>query len=1027
MTHVYRTFTYITLVCVLITTPILTSAQSLTRTQSLRCALQPVLFFLTTPSYCTQQTEVPPIEVGVQEEPQVTSPNTEPTTGSPVQATVTQPQPPQSPTSDTNITALVNLLVDFKLKDIYSRLNNQQPTTTYVETGGGVSYNTLQAQADAISRSSATALNDTLTKGTADISASSVNVATATIQTLASSGGTLNINGNISNLTLQGLSSSLREVGSVSTGGDSYTVFVQGQYAYIANFSGAFQIFDVSNPASPVLMSSLTTNSGAVGLYVSGGYAYKTDFGAQVSIIDISNKKNPIQISTANSGFCTRTMAVQGPYAYHDSQCWFNGIGISDISNPYQITPKGFSQPGSESNATGITVNGKYMYVTYMSGTNTFKIVDVSDPNTPVTVSEMAIGSPTAVGVQGNYAYITVGSTLKVIDVSNPTSPTLVKTITTGGVNEHNISISGRYLTFATTNGKVEVYDISNPLNPTLAGQASGLDAGRSAYVVGRYVYVADSGSQKLRIFDLGGAEFTAATVASLSTGNVDVLGGITTQGNVSFGSGLNVGLGGIFSAGQISASKASSTAANGIAGIFTGSVGIGTVIPAALLDLKGFASDATVPLFNVASSTGTSLFRISANGNVGIGTTTPSVKLSIAGTTDLNGLNTSGGSFWGNASSSVLSFYAGTDYSQGAYFNVFGNNAGNSSQRGNVEFVIPSTSGFKLYGYNSGISQWKERFGVTGDGMVHIGGRRNSYDTQMDRVNYLAALTVTSQDVATTTLALFPANGQTANILNLYTTGGSFGAPVLGSVITADHNLGLGTTTPNQKLVVAGTIQSTALLGGATTLSTDASGNIIRTPSDQRLKENILPIVSALDKVSRLQGVTFDWIDKNRFGTQTEIGLIAQQVEQVVPEVVLSGGDYKSVNYPNLVALLIEAVKEIKTTIDLFAKNIKTELLSADKVQTKELCIDDVCVTKEQLLQVLQGSNTVSTPTQTPVVPIPTTETGTPSSEPESTQEETPDAPTEVVEPVAEPVVEAVPPTEEPTPAPEPSPEPAA
>ena len=84
---------------------------------------------------------------------------------------------------------------------------------------------------------------------------------------------------------------------------------------------------------------------------------------------------------------------------------------------------------------------------------------------------------------------------------------------------------------------------------------------------------------------------------------------------------------------------------------------------------------------------------------------------------------------------------------------------------------------------------------------------------------------------------------------------------------------------------------------------------------SDSRLKTSVTTIPSALEKILSLRGVTFEWKqeefpDRN-FADGTQIGLIAQEVEEVFPELV-SQGEYKSVSYANLVSPLIEAIKEL-------------------------------------------------------------------------------------------------------------------
>ena len=88
------------------------------------------------------------------------------------------------------------------------------------------------------------------------------------------------------------------------------------------------------------------------------------------------------------------------------------------------------------------------------------------------------------------------------------------------------------------------------------------------------------------------------------------------------------------------------------------------------------------------------------------------------------------------------------------------------------------------------------------------------------------------------------------------------------------------------------------------------ASGNITAY-SDERLKSNIRTIDNALDKVSELRGVYFDKDDK------ASTGVIAQEIEKVLPEVVNNDGEYKSVAYGNIVGILIEAIKELKAEIE--------------------------------------------------------------------------------------------------------------
>lgn len=141
---------------------------------------------------------------------------------------------------------------------------------------------------------------------------------------------------------------------------------------------------------------------------------------------------------------------------------------------------------------------------------------------------------------------------------------------------------------------------------------------------------------------------------------------------------------------------------------------------------------------------------------------------------------------------------------------------------------------------------------------------------------------------------------------------------------INSSGNVGIGTTTPTQKLDISGTIHASNLNGGATSLSTDASGNIIRTPSDAKLKCHIASIDNPLEKVMQLHGVSYNFIDSDRFGSDRQMGFLAQDLEKVIPETVSSGGEYKSVNYQEITALLTEAMKEQQKIIDQLEERIK-------------------------------------------------------------------------------------------------------
>lgn len=102
-------------------------------------------------------------------------------------------------------------------------------------------------------------------------------------------------------------------------------------------------------------------------------------------------------------------------------------------------------------------------------------------------------------------------------------------------------------------------------------------------------------------------------------------------------------------------------------------------------------------------------------------------------------------------------------------------------------------------------------------------------------------------------------------------------------------------------------------------------------TVSDERLKDNIVTIDNALDKVEALRGVSYTWNEGSRKG-KSEIGVIAQEVEKVFPEIVhekelpfIDGGEYKVVDYEKLTGVLIEAVKELSAEVKALKQQINS------------------------------------------------------------------------------------------------------
>ena len=94
---------------------------------------------------------------------------------------------------------------------------------------------------------------------------------------------------------------------------------------------------------------------------------------------------------------------------------------------------------------------------------------------------------------------------------------------------------------------------------------------------------------------------------------------------------------------------------------------------------------------------------------------------------------------------------------------------------------------------------------------------------------------------------------------------------------------------------------------------------------SDRTLKTNIETIDNSLEKINKMRGVYFDWKDTVKFNDRKQIGFIAQEVEEVAPELVYEAEKgIKSVNYAQTVSLLLQAMKEQNQIIEDLRKDVE-------------------------------------------------------------------------------------------------------
>jgi hypothetical protein len=151
--------------------------------------------------------------------------------------------------------------------------------------------------------------------------------------------------------------------------------------------------------------------------------------------------------------------------------------------------------------------------------------------------------------------------------------------------------------------------------------------------------------------------------------------------------------------------------------------------------------------------------------------------------------------------------------------------------------------------------------------------------------------------------------------------------------------NVGIGTKNPAYKLDVNGTIR----------------GDNVN-PSDVRLKKAITPINNALERVTQLRGVNYKWIDETK-GEELQMGVIAQEVEAIFPEVVSTDDEgYKSVAYNKLVSVLIEAIKELKAENEALKQSNENTAAKLEQTNAELESLKAKMIQIEASLQQMQG-----------------------------------------------------------------------
>jgi hypothetical protein len=396
--------------------------------------------------------------------------------------------------------------------------------------------------------------------------------------------------------------------------------------------------------------------------------------------------------------------------------------------------------------------------------------------------------------------------------------------------------------------------------------------------------------------------ELVRIKALSVSLGNSNTVGSIiTTGGNVGIGAQPNHKLhvqgdinytGTLYQNGVQFNAGASAWSLNGSVVYYTdGNVGIGTTNPSQKLHVDGTilssgvsTTDATIGTLttttllttNVSTTNATASNLVGTAATIGTLTTTTLLTTNVS-TTNVSTTNATASNLVGTAA--TIGSIIGTTLltTNVSTTNVSTTNATASNLVGTAATIGTLTA---------------TTLGATiiSAGSLHIGGT-------------LTVVNITSTNVLNTNISASNIFSTNATISNLVANGDS---NTMGSIITTGGNVGIGVN-PSFRLHVSGDIFAT--------------GNVTAF-SDRRLKTDIETVTDALDKVTKLRGVYYKMKMDDQISEERSVGVIAQEIQEILPEVVATKGEYLGVAYGNIVGILIEAIKELKHEIDELKRN---------------------------------------------------------------------------------------------------------
>ena len=257
--------------------------------------------------------------------------------------------------------------------------------------------------------------------------------------------------------------------------GHAYSIVKSGDYIFMAAREEGIYVIDVSDPSSPIFISTVATPDVASYLVLKQNLLF-VSAGIYFLILDISDPINPQIIGQVQGSSPNQHLTIDNNIAY--VAAYNKGLRIIDISNP--SSPSIISEKSLGHNVRGIAKQGHYIYIG--GGGSGLYVYEVSSPGNPLFIIKISLPDEDGQSLfdmakWGNFLFIADGTSgIQTVDITNPTLPTLVKFVNISGSSQ-GVIVDNLTVVVAADTGGIHLLNIFETTDTDGDGFMDGEDA----------------------------------------------------------------------------------------------------------------------------------------------------------------------------------------------------------------------------------------------------------------------------------------------------------------------------------------------------------------------------------------------------------------------------------------------------------------------------------------------------------------------------------------------------------------------